>query len=67
MSGYYLKTKEMNPFNMSDRLKMLPFRYKMYVTIVRKKGKTGWEQGTKMDLVHYRMTLTCLGWLRAVC
>lgn len=67
MPSYSLKTKKMNPFNMRDRLKMLPFRYKMYLTIVRKKGIIGWEQGTKMGLVHYHMTLTCLGWLRAVC
>lgn len=49
MSGYYLKTKETNPFSMSGRLKMLQFRYKMYLTIVRgKKEKQTTEVSTNM-------------------
>lgn len=28
-----------NPFHMSDRMKMLPFRYKMYLNIMRKKER----------------------------
>lgn len=50
---------------MSDRMKMLPFRYKMYLNIMRKKGKiedTGVQKkdestGAKMGLVYSHVRL----------
>lgn len=35
MSGYYVKTKEMNPPSMNDTMKMVQLRYKMYLGIMR--------------------------------
>lgn len=69
MSGYYLKMKEPNPFNISNKLKLLQFRYKMYLNIVGEKKEredTGTHKqaentGTSMGLVHYHVTFACLG------
>lgn len=36
MSGYYYKTKKKNPFNMSGRMKIHQFRYKMYLNTIKK-------------------------------
>lgn len=46
MSGCYLKTKETNPFNISDKLKSLQFRYKMYLNTVRKKERQRTQEAT---------------------
>lgn len=46
MSGYYLKTEEKNPFDIGDKLKLLHFRYKMYLNIVRKKERQRTQQPT---------------------
>lgn len=62
------KTKEMNPFHVSERMKILQLRYKMYLNIMRKKGNTedtgihkqDENMGAKMGLAYYHMTLTCL-------
>lgn len=58
----------MNPFHVSERMKMLQLRYKMYLTIMRKKGNTEdtgihkqeESTGAKTGLASYHMTLTCL-------
>ena len=37
LSLHKKKTKEMNPFHVSERMKILQLRYKMYLNIMRKK------------------------------